>query len=114
MPGMNPRMMKQAMKRMGMAQEDIDATEVIIKCADKEIVISNPSVAKIKAMGTEQYTISGEVSERELDTTPEINEDDIKTVAEQAGVSEEKAKEALDEAKGDLAKAIMGLTESSE
>ena len=109
MPGMNPRMMKQAMKRMGMAQEDIDATEVIIKCPDKEIIISNPSVAKIKAMGTEQYTVSGEVEERELSTAAEINEDDIKTVMEQTNVDEAAAKEAIEKAEGDLAKAIIDL-----
>jgi len=110
-PGMNPRMMKQAMKRMGMAQEDIDATEVIIKCPDKEIIISNPSVAKIKAMGTEQFTVSGDVEERPLSTAAEINEDDIKTVMEQANVDEATAKEAIEKAEGDLAKAIMDLQE---
>ena len=111
MPGMNPRKMQQMMKKMGIAQQEIDATEVIIKCPDKEIIITEPSVGKVKAMGTEQFTISGNIHERELSTEPEINEDDIKTVAEQAKVSEEKAKEALEEAKGDLAKAIMDLQE---
>ena len=60
---MNPRKMAAAMKKMGIAQEEIDATEVIIKCPDKEIVITEPSVAKIKAMGSEQFTISGNVQE---------------------------------------------------
>jgi len=106
---MNPRKMAQAMKRMGIAQEEIDANEVIIKCPDKEIVITEPSVAKIKAMGQEQFTISGNVNERELSTEPEINEEDIKTVMEQANVDEEKAREALKNAKGDLAKAIMDI-----
>ena len=32
-------MMKQAMKRMGIKQEEIDAQQVIIRCEDKEIVI---------------------------------------------------------------------------
>lgn len=104
-------MMKQAMKKMGMAQEDIDATEVIIRCPDKEIIITEPSVAKIKAMGTEQFTISGDIHERELSTEPDINEDDIKTVMEQANVSEETAKEKLQETKGDIAKAILDLKE---
>ena len=76
MPGMNPRKMAQMMKRMGIAQEDIAANEVIIKCDDKEIIITEPSVAKIKAMGGEQFTISGNVQEREI--KPDINEDDIK------------------------------------
>jgi len=99
------------MKKMGMAQEEIDATEVIIKCPGKEIVITEPAVAKIKAMGTEQFTVSGNVNERALSSEPEINEDDVKTVMEQTNVSEEKAKEALEKASGDIAKAILNLNE---
>lgn len=111
MPGMNPRKMQQMMKKMGIAQQEVDATEVIIRCKDKEIVITNPSVSKVNAMGQQTYQIVGEEHEREMDTTPEINEEDIKTVTEQAGVDEEKAKEALENAEGDIAKAIMDLTE---
>ncbi|MFC1727868.1 nascent polypeptide-associated complex protein [Nanoarchaeota archaeon] len=108
-PGVNPRQMQQMMKKMGMQQEDIDATEVIIKTPEKEIVIVNPNVQKVNMMGQETYQVSGEAHERETDTTPEISEDDIKTVAEQAEVSEEKAKEVLEETNGDLAEAILKL-----
>ena len=38
LPGMNPRKMQQMMKKMGIAQQEVDATEVIIKTAEKEIV----------------------------------------------------------------------------
>ena len=113
-PGMNPRKMQQMMKRMGIAQQEIDATEVIIKCPDKEIVISNPQVSKVNMMGQQTYQIVGEEREREISTAPEINEDDIKTVMEQTSVDKEKAKEALEKAKGDIAKAIMDLQGSSE
>jgi len=110
MPGMNPRMMKQAMKRMGIKQEEIeDATEVIIKCSDKEIVITDPQVSKVNAMGQETFQVVGNIEERKLDTTPEINEEDIKTVMDQANVDEETAKSKLDETSGDIAKAIMEL-----
>ena len=34
-------MMKQAMRKMGMSQEEIDATEVIIKTPEKELIISD-------------------------------------------------------------------------
>ncbi len=109
LPGMNPRKMQQMMKKMGIAQQEIDAEEVIIKCKDKEIVIENPQVAKVNAMGQDTFQISGNITERELSTEPEINEDDIKTVMEQAGCDEETAKKAIEENKGDLAAAIMGL-----
>ena len=108
-PGMNPRKMQQMMKQMGIQQVDIPATEVIIKTEDKEIIITNPSVAKVNMMGQENFQISGNIEERELSTTPEINEDDVKTVMEQANVSEEQAKEAIENAEGDLAEAIMSF-----
>ena len=111
MPGMNPRKMQQMMKRMGIAQVEIDATEVIIRCPDKEIIIQNPQVSKVNAMGQLTFQIVGEPIERSLSTTPEINEDDIKTVMEQASVDEEKAKEALEKSKGNLAEAIINLQE---
>jgi nascent polypeptide-associated complex subunit alpha len=107
MPGIDPRMMKQAMKRMGIKQEEIDAQLVIIKCADKEIVISNPSVSKVNMMGNDSFQISGEISERSLGV--EINEDDVKTVMEQTDASQDAAKKAIEEADGDLAKAILNL-----
>ena len=110
MPGMNPRKMQQMMKRMGIQQVEIPATEVIIRSEDKEIVITDPSVSKVNMMGQETFQIAGgDVHERELSTEPEINEDDVKAVMEQAGVDEETAKKALEDAKGDLAAAIMGL-----
>ena len=109
LPGMNPRKMQQMMKKMGIAQVEIDATEVIIKCPDKEIVITEPNVSKVNAMGQETFQVVGNITERELDTTPEINEDDVKTVMDQAKCDEEKAKQVLEETNGDIAEAIMKL-----
>lgn len=109
MPGMNPKKVQQMMKQMGIQQVDVPATEVIIKTEEKEIIISNPSVQKVNMMGQENFQVSGEVHEKELSSTPDISEDDIKTVMEQTNVSEEEAKTALEENKGDLAEAIMSL-----
>ena len=115
---MNPRKMQQMMKQLGIQQQEIAATEVIIKTADKEIVITNPSVAKVNMMGQETFQISGEIQERELSSSSssssspsssEISEEDLNTVMEQTGASEEEARKALDEAEGDLAEAILKL-----
>jgi nascent polypeptide-associated complex subunit alpha len=106
-PGMDPRMMKQAMKRMGIKQEEIDAQQVIIRCPEKEIVIDNPQVSKINMMGADSFQIAGEVTERSIGI--DVNEDDITTVMEQANVSHDDARKAIEEADGDLAKAILGL-----
>ena len=108
-PGVNPRQMRQAMKKLGIQQEEIEAKEVIIRLEDKEIVISNPQVSKVNMMGQDTYQIVGEESERNLSSKPEISDDDIATVAEQAGVSNEEAKKAIEDCNGDLAEAIMRL-----
>jgi nascent polypeptide-associated complex subunit alpha len=110
-PGMNPRMMKQAMKRLGIQQQEIDATEVIIRTPEKEIVITNPNVSKVNMGGQETFQVVGEIEERAISSEPDINEDDINTVMEQAGVDKETAEKAISEHNGDLAAAIMSLKE---
>ncbi len=101
----NPKMMERAMKKMGVKQEEIDAHEVIIKCSDKNIVVKNPNVVKIKMMGQESLQITGDISEEEQDV---FNEEDIKTVMEQTGCSEEDAKKLLEQ-EGDIAAAILAF-----
>ena len=100
------------MKQMGIQQQEIPAVEVIIRTEDKELIISNPSVQKVNMMGQINFQISGEVKERSLQTTPEINDEDIKTVMEQAKVNYETAKKAIENADGDLAEAILNLSDS--
>ena len=111
MPGMNSRQAQAMMRKMGIQQVEVDATEVIIKCPDKEIIIPNPQVSKVNMMGQETFQVVGEPQERAISSEPEINQDDIKTVMDQAGVTEKKAKEAIAENDNDLAKAIMSLKE---
>ncbi len=114
-PGMNPKQMKQMerqMKKMGMKMEDIEGVEeVVIKCEDKDIVISNPEVNVMTVMGSDTYQITGDAQEIEKEVEIEINQEDIELVANQAGVSAEDAENALIEAKGDLAEAILKLNQ---
>ena len=95
--------MQKMMNKMGMKQEEIPASEVIIK-GPKEIIIKNPHVVKVNVMGQETYQITGEASEGSG-----ISKDDVMTVSVQAGVSEEDALKALEKTKGDLAEAIIDL-----
>jgi nascent polypeptide-associated complex subunit alpha len=111
LPGMNSRQMQKMMKQMGIQQVEIPAVEVIIRTNDKEIVISNPSVSKVNMMGQQTYQVVGESVERAISTTPEISSEDIETVMGQANVSEEIAKNAIESANGDLAQAIIDLTQ---
>jgi nascent polypeptide-associated complex subunit alpha len=106
MPKLNPKQIEQAMKKMGVKQVNIDAYEVIIKTKDKNLVIRNPEVVKVNMMGQESIQITGDIEEEANST---ISEDDVNTVAEQANVSKEEAREALEKNNGDLAATILEL-----
>ncbi len=103
------------MKQLGMKQEEIPAEQVIIKLSDKEIVVKNPSVVKVTFQGVETLQVTGIFEERPLQTNLEaFTEEDVKTVAEKANVDEETARKALQETNGDLAEAIMRLTQPEQ
>jgi nascent polypeptide-associated complex subunit alpha len=109
MPGLNPKKMQAVMKQMGISQDEIPASRVIIEKPDNsKIVIDNPSVTKINMQGQESFQITGDVKEEAGE--PEISEEDVNTVVEKTGKSIEKARKALEE-KGDLAEAILELSE---
>ena len=111
-PGMNPRKMQQAMKQLGIQQQEIPAQEVIIRTGNKNIIIRNPSVTKVNMMGQETFQISGEIHEESKSVLPEISEEDVQTVMEQTGATKDKTKKAIEKANGDLAEAIMNLSPS--
>ncbi len=116
-PGMDKRAMDAAMRKLGVQQQNLDAREVLIRLnSGKEIVVANPSVTKVTMMGQETFQVMGEFSERaEQGAQAQLfDDDDVKTVVEQAGVSETEAKAALARVNGDLAAAIMLLSEKEE
>lgn len=115
---MNPREQKRMMQRMGMNMDSVpDVQQVIIRTTNKDIVIDEPEVAILAVQGQKMYqVIGGQVSEqapthRQTTSTAQtkFSEEDIQLVADQTGRSLEKAKEALEECGGDLAKAILLL-----
>jgi nascent polypeptide-associated complex subunit alpha len=117
--GMSPKKMKGMLKNMGIDIDELEnVSEVIIRMPDKEIVITNPSVAIMDSHGTRSFQISGDVAERAAsgavqETTEEppieIPDSDVELVAAQTGVNLPEARAALQEAKGDLAAAIIKL-----
>ena len=109
-PGVNPRQLKQMMKQMGMSQEDIEASEVLIKTADKTYRFTNPSIQKVVMQGQTTFQLSGDYVEEENSFEVSVDEEDINTVSEQAGVSKDEARKALENANGDIAQAIVDLT----
>jgi len=103
-PGLNPKKMQAVMKQMGINQDEIDASRVVIEKPDGNIIIENPSVSKITIQGQETFQISGEITE---ETT---SSEDIKTIIEKTSCTEEQARETLKQT-GDLAEAILKLSE---
>jgi nascent polypeptide-associated complex subunit alpha len=115
---MNPREQKRLMQRMGMNMDQVAGVQqVIIRTATKDIVIDEPEVAILQVQGQKMYqVIGGQVSEQAPSqrgagaaAKPAFSEEDIQLVADQTGKSLEKAKEALEDCGGDLAKAILLL-----
>jgi len=109
---LDPKMLRM-LKQLGIKQEQIDATAVIIKCSNRNLIIKNPAVSKIKFRGQDILQVSGKIEESKNEESTEereSNEEDIRTVIDKTGVSAEKAKNALIQSKGDLAEAIIKLS----
>ncbi|MBC7090439.1 MAG: nascent polypeptide-associated complex protein [Nitrososphaeria archaeon] len=98
------------MDRLGLNMKEIPGVEeVIIHTVEKEIVIKNPTVSQVVAQGLQIYQIMGGIVE-ERQISKSYSEEDVLLVAQQAGVSKEVARAALEETNGDLAMAILKLT----
>ena len=108
-PGVNPRDMQKAMKRLGIKQEEIDAEVVIIKTPDKDLIIKKPHVTKVNMMGQETFQIVGEINEVDRNDSINIGDDDLQTVMEQTSCNKEEAQGALEESNGNIAEAILKL-----
>ena len=101
---LDPRMLKQAMKKMGIKEQELDAQQVIIKLPDKEIIFNNPKVMKILMSNEESFQITGAFHEQSLKS---YSEDDVALVIEKTGCDEQKAIDVLEQTNGDIAEAII-------
>ena len=123
MTRMDSRKARRKMKQMGMDMNEIsDVKRVIIQGDNKEIVIEGPQVTSINVQGIKMYQVAGgKETERKPQTGAAVEaapaeeeklvipEADILLVAQQANVSIDKARAALEENEGDLAQAIIKL-----
>lgn len=108
-PSLDPKKMQAAMRQMGIAQEEISANRVVIETDEKNIIINQPSVVKIKMQGQTSFQISGDVIEEDI-KEENSSEEDLEMIMEKTGCSKEKAKEALEKSGGDLTEAILSLS----
>jgi nascent polypeptide-associated complex subunit alpha len=108
--GMNPRQMNQMMRKLGINVKEIQNVEkVIILTGNKEYVFTDAEVTIMNAQGQKTYQIAGnpQIKERKKEIPP----DDIQLIMDQTGKSFDEAKEALTKTDGDIAEAILLLSE---
>ena len=103
--GMDPKKMQAMMRQMGIKSEEIPAKTVTIETDSEKIIIDNPQVTKISMQGQESFQIAGSVR------IEENKSEDIKMIVEQTGCTSEQAEEALSKSDGDIAQAIILLSE---
>jgi len=111
---MNSRQLNQMMKRFGINVKNIDNVEkVIIQTDTKEYVFDTAEVTIMEAQGQKTFQIIGEpiVKTRGGNSETTLKED-IKLIMEQTGKSEAEVRKALKETNGDLAEAILKLSQT--
>ena len=126
--GLNPRKMQKMMEQMGIDLTELDVESAVIRLSDgTELVFDGPDVTRMDARGQQTYQLVGSPEARagaveggedddaadeasDDDAPGDIPDDDVALVADQAGASEDEAREALAAADGDLAAAIDRLS----
>ena len=111
---MNQRQARRMMEQMGMKVESLEnVAQVVIRMPSREIMIENPEVTLTRIQGQAVYQVmGGKTSEKAIEAKLEsVSEDDVQLVAQQANVTSEEARRALEETKGDLAQAILLLAQ---
>ncbi len=103
---MNPAKMQGMMKKMGISQTQLPVRKVIFEMDEGNLVIEDPAVIKIMMQGQESYQVTGEAVE---ESTESFSDEDVKMVIEKTEKTEEEVREALGNADGDIAEAIMSL-----
>ena len=111
---MNPREAKRMMQRMGMNMGAMpDVEQVVFKTSSKEIIVENPEVTVMEMQGQKIFQVMGDrITEKAVEKEVKIPEEDVQLVAIQAKVSSDQARAALEQTKGDLAQAILLLSQT--
>ncbi len=123
----NPKQLELMMRRLGMTSEEVpNVQEVIVRTKSKDHVFRSPEVTILTIQGTRTYQVVGHPEIRPRSAGPVAPgsaapaapgpapasgppEEDIRLVMEQANVSREEAIEALFQAKGAPAEAILQI-----
>ena len=112
MSRVSSRRARRMMKQMGLKMDELgDIERVIMEGPKREIIIESPVVTALNMQGQKMYQIAGgNITEIKKEKELQIPEEDVLLVSQQANVSMERARTALEEAEGDLARAILLIT----
>ena len=103
--------MRRMLDKMGLEMKDLgNIEEVIIKTETKELYLMKPQVVEMKGKDSTIFQVVATDIEEKQREVPVLKEEDIILVMQQANVTREKAIQALIDAKGDMAQAILNLT----
>jgi len=98
------------MKQLGINVREIeDVEKVVIQTKNRDYIFDNAEVTVMDAQGQKTYQLIG--TPRIVEKKEDIPEDDVTLVMEKTGKTKEEAKKALEESKGDIAEAILKLSE---
>jgi nascent polypeptide-associated complex subunit alpha len=114
MSKVNSRRARRMMKNMGLNMDEMPDIElVILQGPKREIIIEGATITSLNVQGQKMFQIvGGKLTENTVEKKIEIPEEDVLLVSQQTGVSMERARVALKESDGDLAKAILMITTS--
>jgi nascent polypeptide-associated complex subunit alpha len=105
------REMRRMLDKMGLEMKDLgNIEEVIIKTENKELYLIKPQVVEMKGKDNTIFQVVATDIEEKQREVPSLREEDIILVMQQANVMRERAVQALIDAKGDMAQAILTLT----
>ena len=106
----NPREMRRLMRQL--KAKEIDAYEVVIKTKEGDYVVEEPQVMAMELQGQKMLQIIGEMKKVEVENEEKkevFSDEDVQLVMQQTGCTEEEAINALKEANGEPAEAIISI-----
>jgi nascent polypeptide-associated complex subunit alpha len=109
---MDPRKMNQMMRQLGIDVKQVDGVQqVVIRTASRDYVFDEADVTVMTAQGQKTYQITGSPRVEEHEVKLAFSDEDVAMVVEQTGASEADARKALEAVGGDLAEAIVRLSD---
>jgi nascent polypeptide-associated complex subunit alpha len=97
--------------KMGLEMKDMgNVEEVVIKTDNKELYLLKPQVIEMKGKDSTIFQVVASDIEEKQRETPTFKDEDIILVIQQSNTTREKAVQALTDARGDIAQAILSLT----